>query len=330
MPPSSLAPFLDHYPSNAMEFETRFGTEAACQAYLRQVRWPQGWRCPRCGGDRAWTGRRPVWRCAQCGYESSLTAGTIFHGSRKPLRLWFKAIYWMLAAKNGLSAKTLQRELGLSYPTAWTWLHKLRSLMAHPDSGPLEGCVQVDETLVGHDEAGCQGRRKGDRSIVAVLVEEKGPAMGRARLCVSEDFSAQSLQGFIAQHVAPGSVAHTDGWSGYEGIEKKGYIHRAEVIDQGDGKAAKRARAKALLGHVHWLSSLLKRWLLGTHQGAVRPQHLQAYLDEFVFRFNRRHCRWRTQLFQTLLSRAASRQATPYWRLVGRTAPDKPLHLAAA
>jgi len=319
-----------NFPKTAMEFESRFATEEACRAYLMQIRWPEGWRCAHCGHSKGWATGRALWHCAQCGYQSSVTAGTLFHGTNKPLRLWFKAMYLITAAKNGLSAKTLERELGISYPTAWTWLHKLRQVMASGDSAPLAGVVEVDETMWGNDESRSPGRHKGDKTIIVIAVEDQGHTMGRARMSTIEDFSAESLHPAIERDVARGATVHTDGWRGYMGLDSKGYHHVVDVLDGATGQAEREDRADGMFPHVHMLATLLKRWILGTHQGAVQEKHIQAYLDEFVFRFNRRSSHRRTLLFERLADRAVSRKPKPYWRIIGREAPDKPLHLAAA
>jgi len=318
------------FPKTLIEFEERFATEQACREYLVHVRWSEGWRCPACDHDKAWTTARGLWHCARCGHDTSLTAGTIFHGTKKPLRLWFKAMYLITSAKTGVSAKTLQRELGLSYPAAWTWLHKLRQAMSQDEQSPLHGTVETDETMLGKDESRRPGRHKGTKSIVVIAVEDQGKAMGRARMASVDDFSSDSLQGVIERYVAPGSSVHTDGWKGYTGLDQKGYNHPVDVLSEAKTRAAKQARAAATFPHVHRLAGLLKRWLMGTHQGAVHEKHLHAYLDEYVFRFNRRRSHRRTLLFQRLVARTVCECAKPYWRIIGREAPDKPLHLAAA
>lgn len=318
------------FPKTLVEFEERFATEAACRDYLTQVRWPHGWRCPNCDHDKAWATARGLWHCTPCGHDTSVTAGTIFHGTSKPLRLWFRAMYLITSAKTGVSAKTLERELGLSYPTAWTWLHKLRQAMTQDEQSPLGGTVEADETMWGKDKSRRRGRHKGTKSIVVIAVEDQGKPMGRARMATVDDFSSDSLQGVIERYVAPGSTVHTDGWEGYTGLDQKGYHHQVDVLSGAQTRAAKEARAAETFPHVHRLAGLLKRWLMGTHQGAVHEKHLQAYLDEYVFRFNRRRSHRRTLLFERLAARIVGRRAKPYWRLIGREAPDRPLYLAAA
>ena len=294
------------FPRTLVEFEERFATEESCRDYLTQVRWPDGWRCPGCEHDQAWITARHLWHCVRCGHETSLIAGTIFHNTNKPLRLWFKAMYLITSAKIGVSAKTLERELGISYPTAWTWLHKLRQAMSQDEQSPLGGAVEADETMLGKDRSRRPGRHKGSKSIVVIAVEDQGTVMGRARMATVNDFSSHSLHGVMESHVASGSTVHTDGWDGYRGLDQKGYRHEVDVLGQAQSRAAQEARAAEAFPHVQRLAALLKRWLMGTHQGAVREKHLQAYLDEYVFRFNRRRSHRRTLLFERLASRIES------------------------
>jgi len=296
------------------ELETRFGTEQACRDYLLKLRWPEGFVCQRCRGRSAWTTNRNLLVCAGCQYQASLTAGTIFQDTRKPLTMWFRAIWWVTAQKNGASALGLQRILGLgSYFTAWTWLHKLRRAMVRPGRDRLHGRVEVDETYIGGLEEGVRGRQTETKALVAVACEEEGRAIGRIRLRRIRDASAASLEAFVAEAIEPGSVVHTDGWEGYASLEMKGYTHRVTVLKRGQQSAAE------LLPRVHLVVSLLKRWLVGTHQGAVSLQHLDYYLDEFTFRFNRRKSRSRGKLFYRLLQQAVAVEPAPYKAVVGGT-----------
>ena len=299
------------FPATALEFDERFGSEEACQAYLMSQRWPEGFRCPACGHAEAWSlARRRLLQCTGCSRQVSLTAGTIFHGSRKPLRLWFKAIFLMTSQRTGTSARNLMRQLGLgSYQTAWTWMHKLRQATVRPGREALLGQVEVDEGYVGGLEEGVHGRETKAKSIVAVAVEVKDKSPGRMRMACVEDASASSLGGFVTSNVTPGSTVRTDGWAGYDGLSKCGYKHRPRIV--GDPK-----RASRLFPHVHRGLSLLKRWLLGTYQGAVRPKHLPAYLDEFVFRYNRRTSRSLTLPFQRLCAIAVATGPVTYRQLV--------------
>jgi len=305
---------VEEYPGTLAELETRFGTEQACRDYLLNLRWPEGFVCQRCRGRSAWTTNRNLLVCAGCQYQASLTAGTIFQDTRKPLTMWFRAIWWVTAQKNGASALGLQRILGLgSYFTAWTWLHKLRRTMVRPGRDRLHGRVEVDETYIGGLEEGVRGRQTETKALVAVACEEEGRAIGRIRLRRIRDASAASLEAFVAEAIEPGSVVHTDGWEGYASLEMKGYTHRVTVLKRGQQSAAE------LLPRVHLVVSLLKRWLVGTHQGAVSRQHLDYYLDEFTFRFNRRKSRSRGKLFYRLLQQAVAVEPAPYKAVVGGT-----------
>jgi len=221
--------------------------------------------------------------------------------------MWFRAIWWVTAQKNGASALGLQRILGLgSYFTAWTWLHKLRRAMVRPGRDRLHGRVEVDETYIGGLEEGVRGRQTETKALVAVACEEDGRAIGRIRLRRIRDASAASLEAFVAEAIEPGSVVHTDGWEGYASLEMKGYTHPVTVLKRSQRSASE------LLPRVHLVVSLLKRWLVGTHQGAVSLQHLDYYLDEFTFRFNRRKSRSRGKLFYRLLQQAVAVEPAPY------------------
>jgi len=291
---------MEDYPRNLVEFDERFASEEACIAYLMSLRWPKGFACPKCGGDRAWRRARLAMVCTRCRHETSITAGTLFEKTHKPLRVWFKAMWSVTSQKTGASALGLQRVLGLgSYETAWLWLHKLRPAMVRPGRDRLKGWVEVDETYVGGPEEGFRGRQTEEKSIVAVAAEEDGDRIGRIRLGRVRDVSAASLSTFIQQAIVEGSVIHTDGWLGYQGLEEKGYEHKVSNIKRSSG------RPHELMPRVHRVSSLMKRWLLGTHQGSVSPKHLDYYLDEFTFRFNRRTSTHRGKLFFRLMEEAA-------------------------
>ena len=308
----------EDYPRTLAELEARFGTEQGCRDYLLVRRWPQGFVCPRCAGRSAWATKRNLLVCDSCSYQASLTAGTIFQDTRKPLTQWFRAIWWVTTQKNGASALGLQRILGLgSYVTAWTWLHKLRRAMVRPGRDRLRVWVEVDETYVGGLEEGVRGRETETKALVAVACEQDGPRIGRIRLRRIADASAASLHAFIEQAIEPGSTVHTDGWEAYAGLEGKGYRHKITVL-----RGRKQSPAQ-LLPRVHRVASLLKRWLLGTHQGAVSPEHLDYYLDEFTFRFNRRTSRSRGKLFYRLLQQAVAVEPVPYKGIVAGIRSDR-------
>jgi transposase-like protein len=293
------------------EFDRQFATEQSCRQYLADLRWPEGFRCPRCKGTGAWLTGRALMHCSHCGAQTSVTAGTVFHRTRHPLRLWFQVMWWVCGQKNGSSALGLKRLLGLrSYQTAWAWLHKLRRAMVRPGRAQLTGAVEVDECFVGGwEEAG--GRRKvGKKSLVAIAVEIRGRSIGRIRLARVVDSRAESLVGFVKEAVAPGTKVLTDGLRSYGGLNEAGYRHDPKVPRH-------RKEAVVLLPRVHRVVSLLKRWLVGTHQGRVEPAHLPYYLDEFVFRFNRRTARSRGLLFYRLAQQSVAVAAVPYRRLIG-------------
>ena len=307
---------MEDYPRNRVEFDERFASVEACIAYLISLRWPRGFACPKCGGERAWRRARLAMVCARCRHETSITAGTLFEKTHKPLSVWFKAMWAVTRQKTGASALGLQRVLGLgSYETAWLWLHKLRPAMVRPGRDRLKGSVEVDETYVGGPEEGSRGRQTEEKSIVAVAAEEVGDGIGRIRLGRIPDVSAPSRSTFIEQGIVEGSMIHTDDWLGYQGVEEKGYGHKVSHIKRsGD-------RPHELMPRVHRVSSLMKRWLLGTHQGSVSPKHLDYYLDEFTFRFNRRTSTHRGKLFFRLMEQAATIGPTTYLDIVGRRDP---------
>jgi len=301
---------VEDYPRTLAEFERRFATEADCRAYLVHLRWTAGFRCPRCRGTRTWAMKRGLVKCSECGHQASVTAGTIFHRSHLPLRTWFRAMWWITNQKHGISALGLQRLLGLgSYKTAWSCLQKLRRAMVRPGRDRLTGEVEVDETYVGGVERGGGRRHLGNKALVAIAAQVDGEGIGRIRLGRIPAASSPSLVSFVKSAVEPGSVVITDGWEGYEGLKTQGYTHKPRVIS-GSGKMA-----SALLPRVHRVAALLKRWLLGTHQGAVSREQLDYYLDEFTFRFNRRTSRYRGKLFHRLVEQAVAVEPAPFSKL---------------
>jgi len=307
------------YPKTLLELERRFGTEEACRQYLTKLRWPNGFVCPFCQGRVGWPDRRHRWTCQECRRQATVTAGTIFQGTHLPLQIWFRAVWLVTSQKFGASALGLQRVLGLgSYETAWTWLHKLRRGMVRPGRERLHGVVEVDETFVGGVSPGAQGRDGEGKALVIIAAEVDGNGIGRIRLGRRADASSASLHGFIQQSINSGSVVRTDGWAPYKGLEKVGYGHEVRVLN-GKGKDA----ALELLPRVHRVVALLKRWLLGTHQGAINPKHLDYYLDEFTFRFNRRTSASRGKLFYRLLEQSVQVGPVTYEAIVRA---DKPTH----
>jgi transposase-like protein len=307
IPASELEAGVD-YPRDRLEFDEFFPDEENCLAYLEGVRWPGGFICPRCGTTGPpWRATRGRLVCRECRGEASVLAGTIFHRTRSPLRNWFLAAWQITSQKYGANALGLQGDLGLkSYQTAWAWLHKFRRAMVRPGRDRLGGIVEVDEAYVGGVEEGGRGRRTESKAIVAVAVEivdEK--RLGRARMQVIPDVSAASLGPFVKSAITPGATVITDAWSGYTDVALLAYDHL--VLNQ----SASSDPAHVLLPGPHRVISLVKRWLLGTYQGAVAVAQLPYYLDEFIFRFNRRGSRARGLLFYRLLEQACQVPPTP-------------------
>ena len=290
-----------HYPTDLSEFDRFFPDEEACVRYLEGLRWPQSFVCPRCQQPgEAWRMAGGLLRCRLCRVRTSVTAGTIFEGTRKPLKLWFITAWEIVGHQYGANALNVQRLLGLnSYKTAWSWLHKLRRAMVRPDRDRLLGVVEVDEMYVGAGEKGLHGRQTEKKAIVVAAVEvidEK--QFGRIRLRRVADVSGEALRPFVQEAVEPGSSVLTDAWGGYSGVSGLGYDHL--IINQ----SASPDPAHVLMPAVHRIAALLKRWLLGTYQGAVSREHLNYYLDEYTFRFNRRGSGSRGLLFYRLLEQA--------------------------
>jgi transposase-like protein/predicted RNA-binding Zn-ribbon protein involved in translation (DUF1610 family) len=282
----------EDYPRTLLELERRFSDEASCRAYLFALRWPQGFACPACGGRGAAI-RRHLWRCENCRRETSVMAGTIFQDSKLPLTIWFRAMWQVTSQKNGISALGLQRVLGLgSYKNAWTLLHKLRRAMVRPGRGRLQGVVEVDEAYWGGEESGVRGRQSITKALIVVAAEADGEGIGRIRLRDIPDTNRATLHGFIQQSIEPGSTVVTDGLQAYR--ELGGYVQDRQIQKQ------QPTDAEHLLPRVHRVISLLKRWRMGTHQGGIAHEHLEDYLNEFTFRFNRRKSTSRGKLFYTL------------------------------
>ena len=304
------------FPRTIMEFQRRFPDDAACREYLFASRWPEGFVCPRCTGSVATAlPRRLLWQCSACRFQVSVTAGTVLHGTRTALHLWFWAAYLVSTATPGMSALQLQRQLGIGrYETAWMLLHKLRRAMVNPERSSLTGEVEVDEFFVGGHEAGLRGgRQHGKKALVIGAVEVRGAGSGRIRLRVIQDAAASSVCGFVQDVVAPGTLVHTDGHRGYLRLRRLGYDHQPR-----SQLAALALGEEQVMPRVHRAISNLKSWLQGTHH-SVSGEHLQVYLDEFTFRFNRR--RTPMAAFQTLLGLGAQHPPTTYAQMTNRQRP---------
>jgi transposase-like protein len=293
-------------PKNQIEFEKMFTTEEQCLDYLKEFRFPKGYSCQKCQHNEYWLNNRGIMVCKNCKNELSITSGTIFHRSKLPLVVIFRAIWWMVAQKNGVSAVGIQRVLGLgSYRTAWVWLHKFRRLMVFPGRNKLSGKIEVDETLVGGKRPGKRGRGAEGKSLVVIAVEIMEKGTGRVRMSLISDASKKSLQKFINENIETGSNLITDGWKGYTGISKSGYQH--EIEDK-----TKLLDGEEILPNVHRIASLLKRWLLGTHQNYTGEEYLSYYLDEYTFRYNRRKSNSRGLLFQRLIEQGVLHEPVEY------------------
>lgn len=301
---------MEDYPKTLSEFESRFSSEEACRDYLYRLRWPNGFHCPHCGHSKAWPVGTVLFQCARCDYQVSVIAGTIFHGTHKPLTIWFRAIWWLVGQKNGASALGLKNILGLgSYRTAWAWLHKIRRAMVTPGRNRLGGAIEVDETYIGGVKPGKRGRGAAGKALVVIAAEIDGRRIGRIRLRRVPDAAGESLEKAVQEAAEEKSVIRTDGWKGYNRLNDLGYVHevvRDEAAEPGED----------LLPCCHRVAALLKRWLLGTHQGAVSHEHLDYYLDEFTFRFNRRTSRHRGKLFYRLLQNAVGVEPVTFRQIV--------------
>lgn len=309
------------YPATYAELRAWFDEDGKCLDYLDWLRWPDGFSCPHCRGMVGWRTSSLMWQCGNCNRRVSATAGTIFHGTRTPLTVWFAAAWLLVNSKTGISATQLQREMQLgSVQTAWAMLHRYRSVMVRPGRDRLTGDVEVDESFLGGPEPGVPGRGALGKVLFAGAVERDERGFGRVRLGVLENANATSLRDFLAANVEPGSRVITDGWSSYPPAARDLYEHAATSV------AASGLEAHEVLPAVHRVFSLVKRWLMGTMQGSVSPEHVQAYFDEWVFRFNRRHSRSRGLLFYTLIQFAVGGSPLTYqqMRKAGRTRTPPP------
>lgn len=302
------------YPETVREFRAWFPDEAACRAYLESVRWPAGPRCPRCPDASVWTMSPPFYRCAVCRHDFTVTAGTLFGDTRLPLTLWFEALWHVVHQKHGASALGVQRVLGVSYLTAWRWLHKLRRAMVRPGRDRLAGSVEVDEVYVGGERPGKRGRGAAGKALVLVAAQADESRIGRIRMVRVADATQRVLTPAVQGMIQPRSQVLTDGWDGYGRLTEVGYDHQIVRKDAIVGEN--------LLPRANRVAALLQRWLLGTHQGAVAHSHLDYYLDEFVFRFNRRRSRSRGLLFYRLIQQSLATAPVRCPELVGGSEPQ--------
>jgi Zn ribbon nucleic-acid-binding protein/transposase-like protein len=313
------------YPKNVREFRQQFSNPEDCLKYLTRSRWPEGFICPKCSGKSAWlNSKRYVFECRECGRQTSPTAGTLMHRSHVPIQEWFWAAYLVATHTPGISAVQLQRQLGISSDTtAWHMLHRLRNGMVNENRTHLAGLIEADESVIGGPAKGKQGRGSTaakHKSLiiggveVVVYKDKKGnrrERAGRLRLSTLEDAGAVSIRDFLTHNVETGSTLRTDGWRGYSDGALVGYKHRVRVVRTPE-------RAHRVAPHIHRVFSNLKAWLNGTHHG-VEPKYLQTYLDEFVFRFNRRQTPMAA--FQTLLGISTSKSPLTLRELANRSQP---------
>jgi transposase-like protein len=312
------------FPKTLRQFQSDFATEEACERYLASCRWPEGFICPRCGNRRAYDlVNQRLWQCAGCRHQVSLTAGTVLHRTKIPLTQWFWAAYLMTTDKRGISALLLQRQLGLScYETAWMLLHKFRRAMVNVAREPLHGEVEVDETWIGGEQAGLRGSRqlKGRRAaLVLVAVERRGRGTGRVRMKAIPDFKSSTMIPFLHENVSPGSTIYTDGFKSFCGLTEAGFRHIARTQPL---RSALRKGAQSAVPLADRAIGNLQQWLIGTYHGVSKPQ-LQVYLDEFVFRHNRR--KTPAAAFQTLLGFGTIRQSTQYEQIRGAKDQSQPV-----
>jgi len=308
---------VEQYPKDFQEFLVQFKSDDDCWNYLFDMRWPNGYSCPKCQQEKYWITDKKLIHCINCGHQASPTANTIFHGTRKPLLLWFHIIWWVVAQKTGASAYNLKDFMGFgSYETAWSWLHKLRRAMVRSNRDKLIGIVEVDETYIGGKEIGRgnQGRGAETKSLVVVATECQGKQIGRVRFKIIKEASAEELIQFVEENIELGSTVITDGWGGYNALSDSTIYKHEKRIISGSGQ-----EAHELLPHVHIVDSLVKRWIYGTHQGNVSPKHLSYYLDEYAFRFNRKLSTYRGKLFYRLIQQAVSTSPMPLNKIINPT-----------
>lgn len=308
----------ERYPKDFQEFFTQFKSDKDCWDYLFEIRWANGFVCPKCGvTSKYWITEHLLIHCSICGHQASITGGTIFHGTRKPLLLWFHVMWWVVAQKTGTSANNLMDFMGFgSYETAWSWLQKLRRAMVRPNRDFLSGIVEVDETYIGGREVGGEKRGRGAETKILVVVATEciGKQIGRVRFKCIAEASGEELSKFIEETIKEGSEIITDGWRGYNFLNNSTkFKHQVKVIS-GSG-----SEAHELLPHVHLVDSLVKRWINGTHQGSISPKYLSFYLDEFAFRFNRKLSTYRGKLFYRLIQQAVDTKPQPIKKMTKST-----------
>lgn len=290
------------YPQTYREFMVMFPDNQSCIDYLVKLRWGDEFICPKCQTPSIpWEQTNNRFTCPSCRHQTTVTAGTIFDKTRTPLIVWFEVAWHITTAKNGMSAQTIEQTLGISYRTAWTMLQRFRIAMVNTHRTKLSGTVEIDETLVGGIGIGGKRGRGSEKSVVVIAIEMHEPkGFGRVRMRLIPDASADSLRAFINDVVQLGSTINTDGWRGYSGLNSLGYKHKVTVLSNSIDQA------HITMPGVHRVASLLKRWILGTHQGSFSTDHLQSYLEEYTFRFNRRLSKNRGLIFKSLIKQVVA------------------------
>ena len=289
---------IEDFPESEIEFENRFSTEQSCYEYLFQMKWPNAFSCHKCNHEAYWVSSKNIYICTRCEHQHSLTAGTIMHQTKKPLRLWFKAMWWFTTRKSGVNAINLKGLLGFgSYGTAWHWMQKLRRCTIRKGREKLSGKIEVDEFFIGGQKPGKRGRGANGKTIVIAAVEKECHKLGRIRLQVIPDCSSGSILSFIDEYIEPGSTIVSDGWKGYYSIDKSLYNHNQTI-------SSKAADKDSVLPGVHLTASLIKRLIRSTFQCRFDLKYLQSYLDEYVFRFNRRESRSVGKKFMRIVQQA--------------------------
>ena len=302
------------YPKNLREFDKIFVSDDACLEFLSEVRWSSGFKCQSCQSEKFWNLEPGIRRCQDCKFKNYVRAGTIFDSSKLPLKTWLHAIWWVTSQKTGISALNLQKNIGLgSYRSAWLLLHKIRNAMIHVDRSPLHGEVEVDEAFIGGVRSGKRGRGAEDKELIVIAAECSGAKrVGRVRIQRIPNASAETLEAFVIATIAEGATIHTDGWPSYNGLANLGYKHIP--------RPSYSVHPDELLPRINIVTSLLKRWILGTLHGRLDPKHMDNYFEEFIFRFNRRTSKVRAFLFQSVLENSIKVSPSPYKEIIARKA----------
>ena len=304
---------VNNFPLTTIEFQEKFATDEDCEAYLFDIKWHEGFVCSKCNYGEYWKTKTGLYVCKKCEHQHSLKAGTIMQKSKKSLKMWFTAIWLFTSSKRGVNAKDLEKQLGISYPTAWLWLQKLKKSSFNPERTKLSGKVEVDEFYLGGKHKGKQGRGSENKLKIVIAVEKikfKGSYknyVGRIRLKDIENCGTENLTKFVEDNISLNAIVKTDKWTGYNKLKSVGYNHISKVISDYN------ADFKGL----HNTVSLIKRWILGTFQGKMSKKHIQQYLEEFTFRFNRKFLNIGYK-FQRLVEFSVATKPLTYKQIVGK------------